>query len=49
MVKISNEKMSSVNGGAKCIYHVAGLWLGLIGVALNANAVIECWNNSHSE
>ena len=49
MKKISNEKMATIGGGVKCIYHVAGLWFGLIGILLNANAVAECWNNAHVE
>lgn len=49
MKKIHKNEMAKINGGAKCIYHAFGLYFGLIGVALNAHSIYECWNNRHSE
>jgi len=49
MEKIYKEKMAEISGGAKCIYHGIGAFFGLVGVILNASAVIDCWNNVHVE
>ena len=57
MKKIDQDKLHLIHGGAKCIYHyiLATVSLGnpffIIANVIYGNdvAVVECWNNSHSE
>ena len=49
-------QLENVSGGAKCIYHGAGVLFSLnpLGFAINYftgnfSSVYECWNNNHNE